>query len=86
VSASLRASVELARSLGVRVERLRVRTPRPVEARVERADERRPRILVFGPDPGALSARRYRRVRAGVLERVTCLVWTPQTADPSHMS
>ncbi|HVD71881.1 MAG TPA: hypothetical protein VNG34_13600, partial [Actinomycetota bacterium] len=32
VSASLRRSAELARSLGVHVERLRVRSPRPVQA------------------------------------------------------
>lgn len=82
VSASLESWVGLALQLGVRVERLRVRTPRPVEALIALVGERRPGILVFGPDPSAMPGRQYRRVRRAVLERLTCLVWTPPAAPP----
>src|SRR5580765_4565733 len=39
---SLRAPARLAVSLGIRVERLRVKSPRPVEALLQVAKERRP--------------------------------------------
>ena len=42
VSASVRRPVELADSLGVSVERLRIRSPRPIQALLELARERRP--------------------------------------------
>ena len=60
VTASLRRSAELARSLGVHVERLRVRSPRPVEALLELVTELHPGLLVFGPDRSAMRGRRYR--------------------------
>lgn len=81
VSASLRRSTELARSLGVHVERLRVRSPRPVEALVELVADVRPGLLVFGPDRRILRHRRYRRALRTVRERVTCLLWVPSGAD-----
>ncbi len=74
---SLRAPAELAQSLGVRVERLRVRSPRPVEALVALAAEREPSLLVFGPDRSRLRERRYRKAAKAVRERVACLVWLP---------
>lgn len=77
VSASLEGSARLARSLGVRVERLRIRSPRPVDALVELAGERHPGVLVFGPDRGALAPRRYGRALRAVLQRAGCLVWVP---------
>ena len=80
VTASLRRSAELARSLGVHVERLRVRSPRPVEALLELVTELRPGLLVFGPDRSAMRGRRYRRSVRAVRERVTCLVWFPPDA------
>ena len=80
VSASLRRSAELARSLGVRVERLRVRSPRPVEALLELVAEMQAGLLVFGPDRSSMRGRRYRRVLRAVRERVTCLVWVPNDA------
>ena len=80
VTASLRRSAELARSLGVHVERLRVRTPRPVEALLELVTELHPGLLVFGPDRSAMRRRRYRRSVRAVRERVTCLVWFPPDA------
>jgi hypothetical protein len=72
---ALRAPAELARSLGVAVERLRVRSPRPVEALLELVAEREPALLVFGPDRSRLPARRYRKAAKAVRERATCLVW-----------
>lgn len=80
VSASLRRSAELARSLGVHVERLRVRSPRPVQALLDLVDDVRPGVLVFGPDRKALRERRYRKALRAVRERVTCLVWVPHDA------
>jgi hypothetical protein len=80
VSASLRRSTELARSLGVHVERLRVRSPRPVQALLDLVADVRPGVLVFGPDRKALRERRYRRALRAVRERVTCLVWVPHDA------
>jgi hypothetical protein len=77
VSDSGRRLAELARSLGVRVERLRVRTPRPVEALLHLVAERRAGLLVFGPDRRRISARRYRRVVGRIRARATCLVWLP---------
>jgi nucleotide-binding universal stress UspA family protein len=72
---ALRKPVELARSLAVRVERLRVCSPHPVDALLEVVAERDPAVLVFGPERGHLSRRRYRRAERAVRERVSCLVW-----------
>ena len=59
VSESVRRPAELARSLGVTVERLRIRSPRPVRALLDLTMERRAGLLVFGPDRGALKPRVY---------------------------
>jgi hypothetical protein len=75
LSASVRAPAELAHSLGVHVERLRVKSPRPVEALLELVSERNPSFLVFGPDPTRLRPRRYRKAARAVRERAPCLVW-----------
>ena len=80
VSASLRRSAELARSLGVNVERLRVRSPRPLQALLELVADVRPGLFVFGPDRKALRERRYRKALGAVRDRVTCLVWVPNDA------
>jgi hypothetical protein len=73
--AAFRAPAVLAHSLGVEVERLRVRSPRPVEALLQLAAERRPGVLVFGPDRGRIKERIYRRAAKAIRDRVTCLVW-----------
>jgi len=80
VTASLRRSAELARSLGVHVERLRIRSPRPMEALAELVAEVHPGLLVFGPDRRVLRRRRYRRALQAVRARVTCLLWVPSDA------
>lgn len=75
--ASFAAPAALAASLGVEVERLRVRSPRPVTALLELAAEREPGLLVFGPDPELLRRRVYRRAVRTLREGAPCLVWTP---------
>lgn len=75
VSASVRRPAELAASLGLAVERLRVRTPRPVAALLQLVVERRPGILVFGPDRAELKRGVYRRAVTALRERAACLIW-----------
>jgi nucleotide-binding universal stress UspA family protein len=77
VEDSLSAPSRLAQALGVEVERLRVRSPHPVDALLQVAGERRPGVLVFGPDRAHLRPRRYRKAERAVRERASCLVWTP---------
>jgi nucleotide-binding universal stress UspA family protein len=69
--------VQLASSLAVEIERLRVCSPHPVDALLEVVAEREPALLVFGPDRAYLSGRRYRRAERAVRERASCLVWSP---------
>ncbi len=72
---ALRKPAELARSLAVHVERLRVCSPHPVDALLEVVAEREPAVLVFGPERSQLSRRRYRKAERAVRERTSCLVW-----------
>jgi hypothetical protein len=72
---SLVAPARLAASLGVAVERLRVRSPRPVDGLLALVAEREPGLLVFGPDQSLISRRRYRRAVGALRERAPCLVW-----------
>jgi nucleotide-binding universal stress UspA family protein len=74
---ALRKPAELAHSLAVSVERIRVCSPHPVDALLEVAAERDPAVLVFGPDRTHLSARRYRKAERAVRERASCFVWVP---------
>jgi nucleotide-binding universal stress UspA family protein len=69
--------VQLACSLAVQVERLRVCSPHPIDALLEVVAERDPGLLVFGPDREHLSGRRYRRAERAVRKRASCLVWSP---------
>lgn len=75
---------ELAHSLTVRVERLRVCSPHPVDALLEVVAERDPGVLVFGPDRAHIRRRRYERVARSLRERTSCLVWTETEATPSE--
>jgi hypothetical protein len=76
--AAFRAPAALAASLGVAVERLRVRSVRPVTALVELVAECAPGLLVFGPDRSRVSRRRYRKAVRELRERATCLMWIAQ--------
>jgi nucleotide-binding universal stress UspA family protein len=72
----LRKPAELAHSLAVRVERLRVCSPHPVDALLEVVAERNPGVLVFGPDRAHIGRRKYERAARRLRERTGCLVWT----------
>jgi nucleotide-binding universal stress UspA family protein len=84
VSESIQRSTELARSLGVRVERLRIRSPRPVTALLELVHERRPGLLVFGPTRSALRPRSYGKAVAALRELTDCLVWIALPKTPAR--
>jgi hypothetical protein len=68
---------ELAHSLAVDVERLRVCSPHPVDALLEVVAEHRPGVLVFGPDPERVRRRAYRRAVRKIVSQAACLVWLP---------
>ena len=81
----LRKPAELAHSLAVRVERLRVCSPHPIDALLELVAERNPGVLVFGPDRSHLRRRRYERAVRRLRERTSCLVWTQTEPVPEHV-
>jgi hypothetical protein len=76
VDASLRSPAELARSLAVVTERLRVVSPRPLKALLELVGERQPGLLVVGPDRTRMGGWRLRRAERRIRRSVPCLVWT----------
>ncbi len=78
VEESLRAPADLAHSLGVAVERLRLRSPRPLDALLELVAERRPGLLVLGPEPSRIRRRALRKAERRIREEVECLVWLPE--------
>jgi nucleotide-binding universal stress UspA family protein len=75
---------QLARSLAVQVERLRVCSPHPLDALLEVVAERDPGLLVFGPDRTHFRRRKHERVARRLRERTTCLVWTETEAVPEQ--
>jgi hypothetical protein len=77
VEDALRAPAELAHSLAVDVERLRLCSPRPIEALLELVAERAPGLLVVGPDRERLKRRTYAKWTKRISERAACLVWLP---------
>ena len=79
---ALRKPAELAHSLAVNVERLRVCSPHPIDALLEVVAERNPGVLVFGPDRSCLRRRTYERAARRIRERSSCLVWTEAEPMP----
>jgi len=73
--AAVRATAERAARLGIRVEHLRVTSPRPAKAIVEIANERGAGLLVLGPKRGRVSRWRLRRAAREVKRNAACLVW-----------
>ena len=69
VETSLRAPAELAHSLAVAVERLRVVSPRPLAALLELVGERSRASSCSAPTPGACAAGRTGKRRAGSARR-----------------
>jgi hypothetical protein len=74
-AARLRAPAELAHACGVEVERLRVRSPHPVDALLDLVAEREPGLLVFGPDRTQLKRRTFEKTVKKIRSRASCLVW-----------
>ena len=77
VEDALREPAELAHSLAVEVERLRLCSPRPVDALLELVAERVPGLLVVGPDRERMRRRTYAKWTKRISERAACLVWLP---------
>jgi nucleotide-binding universal stress UspA family protein len=73
--AAIRLLVQQTAALGLEVEHLRVRSPRPVEALLEVAGEREAALLVLGPDPSRLRPRLFRRAAKRIRKRALCLLW-----------
>ena len=72
---AVRATAERAATSGLRVEHLRVTSPRPAKALVQLANERGAGLLVLGPALGRVSAGRLRRAARQVRRHAACLVW-----------
>jgi nucleotide-binding universal stress UspA family protein len=73
--AEIRRLVEQTAALGIDVEHLRLRSPRPVEALLQVAGERDAGLLVLGPDPQRLPRRLFARAVKRVRRRASCLLW-----------
>jgi len=71
----IRIFVGQAATLGLEVEHLRVRSPRPVDALLEVAGERDAGLLVFGPDRARLRPRTFARMVRRIRRRASCLLW-----------
>ena len=71
----MRATAERAAALGIRVEHLRVTSPRPAKAIVQIANERGAGLLVLGPKRGRVPRWRFRRAAREVRRNAACLVW-----------
>jgi nucleotide-binding universal stress UspA family protein len=81
VSRSVKRPAQLAAEFGLRVERLRVRSPRPVSALLELVRERQPGLVVFGPDRRRLSRRLYRKASEALQSGAGSLLWFPPDVD-----
>jgi nucleotide-binding universal stress UspA family protein len=81
VDDSLRAPAELAHSLAVAVERIKLVSPRPLKALLELVAERRPGLLVVGPDRRRMGRWRLRRAERRICGSAPCLVWTGADLD-----
>ena len=75
---SLAAAARLARSLGVDVTRLRVKSFHPIPAMLEVVAEQRPGIFVFGPNRARIRRLRYRRAVRAIRSRTGTLLWTAE--------
>jgi hypothetical protein len=79
---AVRATADRAAALGLKTELLRISSPRPVKALLELLSERRAGLLVFGPDPERVSARRLRSAAQTLARDAPCLVWIPALDQP----
>jgi nucleotide-binding universal stress UspA family protein len=72
---AVRATARRTAAAGLRVEHLRVKSSKPVDALVDVAHQRDAGLLVFGPDLARVGAWRFRRAAGRVRRRARCLVW-----------
>jgi nucleotide-binding universal stress UspA family protein len=72
---AVRATAERAAAFGIRVQHLRVTTPRPAKAIVQVANELAAGLLVLGPKLSRVSRGRFRRAAREVMRNAACLVW-----------
>ena len=72
---ALAAPATLARSLGVEVTRLRVKSFHPIPAMLEVLAEQGAGIFVFGPDRARIRRLRYLRAARVIRSKATTLVW-----------
>ncbi len=82
LAASLAGPSRRATLLGVRVERLGIRSTRRVEALVQVALEQGVRLLVLGSDPARVNRRLLAKAKAAVSERLDCLLWIAGEPTP----
>jgi hypothetical protein len=74
---SLAAPARLAKSLGIEVTRLRVKSFHPVPAMLEVLAEQRAGMFVFGPDRTKMQWLRYLRAARAIRSKAGTLVWLP---------
>jgi hypothetical protein len=72
---AVRETAQRAAAWGIRTELLRVMSPRPLTALIELIDERRPGLVVLGPDVRRTSRLRLRMAARRVRREADCLVW-----------
>ncbi len=72
---AVRETAQRAAAWGIPTELLRVMSPRPLTALIELIHERRPGLVVLGPDVSRTSRRRLRAAARKVRREADCLVW-----------
>jgi hypothetical protein len=72
---AVRETARRAASCGIPTELLRIMSPRPLTALIELIHERRPGLVVLGPDLKRTSRWRLRRAARRVRDEADCLVW-----------
>jgi len=72
---AVREAAQRAAAWGIKTELLRVMSPRPLTALIELIDERRPGLVVLGPDLRRTSRLRLRMAARRVRREADCLVW-----------
>jgi nucleotide-binding universal stress UspA family protein len=72
---SLEQPARLARSLGVEVTRLRVKSFHPIQAMLEIISEQGAGLFVFGPDRRKIRRLKYWRAARAIRSKATALVW-----------
>jgi hypothetical protein len=75
LAAAFNAPAVLARSLGITVTRLRVKSLHPIDAMLETIAEEDAGLFVFGPDRRKLGWLRYRLAAHAVRSHASSLIW-----------